>query len=40
VQVLEGLSEGDTIVVEGNYALPDETKVEIAKDEEQKDEEK
>ncbi len=40
VQVLEGLSEGDTVVVEGNYALPDETKVEIARDEESKDEEK
>jgi HlyD family secretion protein len=40
VQILEGLNEGDTVVVEGNYALPDETKVEIAKDEESKDEEK
>jgi RND family efflux transporter MFP subunit len=41
VQILEGLSEGDTVVIEGNYALPDGTKVEIAKDEEEgKDEEK
>lgn len=41
VQILEGLSEGDTVVIEGNYALPDETKVEISKDEEEnKDEEK
>ena len=34
VQILEGLNEGDTVVIEGNYALPDGTKVEIAKDEE------
>lgn len=40
VQIVEGLSEGDTIVVEGNYALPDGTKVEIAKEDENKDEEK
>jgi len=40
VQIVEGLNEGDTVVVEGNYALPDGTKVEIAKDEEEKDEEK
>jgi HlyD family secretion protein len=40
VQIVEGLDEGDTVVVEGNYALPDGTKVEIAKDEENKDEEK
>ncbi len=31
-QIIEGLKEGDTIVTEGNYALPDGTKVEIAKD--------
>ena len=40
IQIVEGLEEGETIVVEGNYALPDGTKVEIAKDEESKDEEK
>ena len=34
VQILEGLNGGETVVVEGNYALPDGTKVEIAKDEE------
>ncbi|HMG34676.1 MAG TPA: efflux RND transporter periplasmic adaptor subunit [Blastocatellia bacterium] len=28
VQVLSGLAEGETLVVEGNYALPDGTKVE------------
>lgn len=32
VEILEGLSEGDTVVTEGNYALPDGTKVEVAKD--------
>ncbi len=32
VQILEGLAGGETVVVEGNYALPDGTKVEIAKD--------
>lgn len=32
VQITEGLSGGETVVVEGNYALPDGTKVEIAKD--------
>jgi RND family efflux transporter MFP subunit len=40
VQILEGLEEGDTIVIEGNYGLPDETKVEIAKDETKDDTEK
>ncbi len=33
IQITEGLTGGETIVVEGNYALPDGTKVEIAKDE-------
>lgn len=32
VQITEGLQEGDTVVIEGNYNLPDGTKVEIAKD--------
>ncbi len=32
IQITEGLSGGETVVVEGNYALPDGTKVEIAKD--------
>jgi HlyD family secretion protein len=32
IQIIEGLSGGETVVVEGNYALPDGTKVEIAKD--------
>ena len=34
VQILEGLEGNETIVIEGNYGLPDGTKVEIAKDEE------
>ena len=38
IEILEGLQGGETVVVEGNYALPDGTKVEIAKDEEKKDE--
>ena len=38
IEVVEGLQEGDTVVVEGNFALPDGTKVEIAKDEESKGE--
>ncbi len=32
IQIIEGLTGGETVVVEGNYALPDGTKVEIAKD--------
>ncbi len=32
IQITEGLNGGETVVVEGNYALPDGTKVEIAKD--------
>lgn len=34
VQITEGLDGGETVVVEGNYGLPDGTKVEIAADEE------
>lgn len=37
VEIIEGLQGGETIVVEGNYALPDGTKVEIATDEEEKE---
>ena len=33
-QIISGLNGGETVVIEGNYALPDGTKVEIAKDEE------
>lgn len=40
MEIVEGLKDGETVVVEGNYALPDGTKVEIATGEEKKDEEK
>ena len=38
IEIVEGLQGGETVVVEGNYALPDGTKVDIAKDEDKKDE--
>ena len=38
IEIVEGLQGGETVVIEGNYALPDGTKVEIATDEEKKDE--
>src|SRR5437763_2692705 len=34
IEIIEGLQGGETVVIEGNYGLPDGTKVEIAKDEE------
>lgn len=37
IQIIEGLDGGVTVVTEGNYALPDGTKVEIAKDVENTD---
>jgi HlyD family secretion protein len=37
IEIVAGLQGGETVVVEGNFALPDETKVEIAKDEEKKE---
>lgn len=40
IEITEGLREGETVVIEGNYSLADGTKVEIAKDEEKKDGEK
>jgi multidrug efflux pump subunit AcrA (membrane-fusion protein) len=40
IEIIEGLEEGDTVVVEGNFALPDGTKVEIASDEDSKEGEK
>ncbi len=40
IQIVEGLEGGETVVTEGNYALPDGTKVEVAKEEEKQDEEK
>jgi HlyD family secretion protein len=38
IEITEGLAEGDTVVIEGNFALPDGTKVEIAKDEDKEGE--
>jgi multidrug efflux pump subunit AcrA (membrane-fusion protein) len=32
IQITDGLQEGETVVIEGNYALPDGTKVEISED--------
>ena len=37
IEIVEGLQEGETVVIEGNFALPDGTKVEVAKDEEKKE---
>jgi HlyD family secretion protein len=39
IEIVEGLKGGETVVIEGNFSLPDETKVEIAKDEEKKEKE-
>jgi RND family efflux transporter MFP subunit len=37
VEITEGLQGGETVVIEGNYALPDGTKVDVSEDaEEQK----
>ena len=36
-QIVEGLQGGETVVTEGNYSLPDETKVEVAKEEEKEE---
>jgi HlyD family secretion protein len=38
IEIVEGLQGGETVVIEGNFSLPDGTKVEIAKDEEKKSE--
>jgi multidrug efflux pump subunit AcrA (membrane-fusion protein) len=39
IEIVEGLQGGETVVIEGNYALPDGTKVEIATEDEKKGEE-
>jgi len=36
MEITSGLNGGETVIVEGNYALPDETKVEVSEDEEPK----
>src|SRR5436853_3747272 len=38
MEITSGLQGGETVVIEGNFALPDGTKVEIAKEEEKKGE--
>jgi multidrug efflux pump subunit AcrA (membrane-fusion protein) len=40
IEITDGLQGGETVVIEGNYALPDGTKVEIATAEENKNGEK
>ena len=35
MEITEGLQGGETVVIEGNYSLPDGTKVEVSKDEEE-----
>ena len=37
MEITSGLKGGETIVIEGNYALPDETRVEISEDEKEGD---
>jgi multidrug efflux pump subunit AcrA (membrane-fusion protein) len=38
IEITEGLQGGETVVIEGNYSLPDGTKVEVAKAEEKEEE--
>ena len=38
IEITEGLQGGETVVIEGNFSLPDGTKVEVAKEEEKKKE--
>jgi multidrug efflux pump subunit AcrA (membrane-fusion protein) len=40
IEIVEGLKGGETVVIEGNYALADGTKVEMATEEEKNEEEK
>ena len=37
IEIVAGLKGGETVVIEGNFALPDGTRVEVAKDEEKKE---
>ena len=39
MEITEGLQGGEIVVIEGNFSLPDGTKVEIAKGEEKKEKE-
>src|SRR5207249_9308468 len=38
MEIASGLQGGETVVIEGNFSLPDGTKVEVAKGEEKKEE--
>lgn len=38
VEIISGLHGGETVVIEGNYALPDGTKVEVTEEKEKEDE--
>ncbi|HYV24946.1 MAG TPA: efflux RND transporter periplasmic adaptor subunit [Pyrinomonadaceae bacterium] len=38
IEIVEGLQEGETLVIEGNFALPDGTKVEVATEKKDTDE--
>jgi len=38
MEIVEGLQGGETVVIEGNFSLPDGTRVDIAKEEEKKEE--
>ena len=40
VEIVEGLKGGETVVIEGNYALPDGTKVEPQMNTDQKEDDK
>jgi RND family efflux transporter MFP subunit len=40
IEIVEGLKGGETVVIEGNYALPDGTKVVVATEKEEKEGEK
>lgn len=40
MEITEGLQGGETVVIEGNYALPDGSKVEVAKEDDTSDEKK
>jgi len=37
IEIVEGLKGGETVVIEGNYALADGTKVEVATEDEKKE---
>jgi RND family efflux transporter MFP subunit len=40
IEIVAGVADGETVVIEGNFALPDGTKVEVSREEENKEKEK